>query len=152
RDALAGFWKEMPELRAKFSQAVLGGAAGGIVLTRTFEDAIEFTNQYAPGHLEVLTRDPWEGGGKLRNAGGILLGNHPPIKLGNFVIGANAVLPTARNARTASPLSVFDFMKRSSIACVTRQGYAELAPRAERLARYEGFDAHARAVSPVRAA
>lgn len=152
RDALPGYWKEMSELRVQFSQGVLCGAAGGIVLTRNFEDAIRFTNEYAPEHLEVLTRDPWEVVGKLRNAGEILLGNYTPVTLGNFVIGANAVLPTARNARTASPLSVFDFMKRSSIACVTRQGYAELAPPAQRLATYEGFDAHARAVSSARAA
>jgi histidinol dehydrogenase len=150
RDALPGLWKDMPDLRAKFSQAVLCGGAGGIVLTRTFADAIDFTNEYAPEHLEVLTREPWEVVGKLRNAGEILLGNYSPITLGNFVIGANAVLPTARNARTASPLSVFDFMKRSSIAYVTKLGYAELAPRAERLAKYEGFYAHARAVSPLR--
>jgi histidinol dehydrogenase len=150
RDALPGYWKDMPEQRVKFSQAVLGGNAGGIVLTRSFEDAIRFTNEYAPEHLEVLVRDPWEVVGKLRNAGEILLGNHTPITLGNFVIGANAVLPTARNARTTSPLSVFDFMKRTSIAYVTELGYTELAPRAQRLATYEGFSAHARAVSPLR--
>ena len=148
--ALPKYWNDMCELRVNFSQAVLGGSQGGIVLTRDFQQAIDFTNEYAPEHLEVLARDPWEVLGKLRNAGEVLLGNYTPITLGNFVIGANAVLPTARNARTASPLSIFDYMKRTSIATVTKQGYDALAPHAYRLAKYEGFDAHARAVSPVR--
>jgi len=60
------------------------------------------------------------------------------------------VLPTGGKARTASPLSVFDYMKRMSVAQVTRAGYARVAPDAERLARYEGFDGHARAVSGLR--
>ena len=148
--ALPKYWSDMSELRVNFSQAVLGGSHGGIVLTKDFQQAIDFTNEYAPEHLEVLASDPWEILGKLRNAGEILLGNYTPITLGNFVIGANAVLPTARNARTASPLSIFDYMKRTSIATVTKQGYNALAPHAYRLAKYEGFDAHARAVSPVR--
>jgi histidinol dehydrogenase len=150
REALPKLWKEMSAQRVQFSQAVLGGSAGGIILTRSFQQAIDFTNEFAPEHLEVLAREPWDVLGKLRNAGEILLGNYSPITLGNFVIGANAVLPTARYARTASPLSVFDYMKRSSVASVTKQGYAQLAPHAYRLAKYEGFDAHARAVSSIR--
>jgi histidinol dehydrogenase len=148
--AVPMFLKEMSEQRASFAEAVLGGTAGGIVLTKDFQQAIDFANEYAPEHLEVLARDPWDIVGKLRNAGEILLGRYTPITLGNFVIGVNAVLPTARHSRTASPLSVFDYMKRMSIASVTKQGYDTLAPHAYRLAKYEGFDAHARAVSSVR--
>ena len=70
--------------------------------------------------------------------------------LGNYLIGPNCVLPTGGHARTWSPLSVHDFMKRTSIAQVTRAGYRTLAPYAHRLATYEGFDAHANAVSPLR--
>jgi histidinol dehydrogenase len=60
------------------------------------------------------------------------------------------VLPTARSARTTSALSVFDFMKRISVGYVTKAGYDGLAADANCLAAYEGFDAHARAVSPLR--
>ncbi len=77
----------------------------------------------------------------------MLLGKHTPVTLGNFVLGPNAVLPTSRGAMTHSPLSVFDFMKRISVGYVTSVGYPELAHHARVLATYEGFDAHANAVS-----
>jgi histidinol dehydrogenase len=70
--------------------------------------------------------------------------------LGNFVLGPNAVLPTARAARTSSPLSVYDYLKRTSIAYVTKEGYPAQAAAAYTLADYEGFDGHALAVSPLR--
>ena len=88
--------------------------------------------------------------GSIHNAGEILLGERTPVTLGNFVLGPNAVLPTGGAARTASPLSVFDFMKRTSIGYVTEAAYAELAGHAHALARYEGFDGHARAVAEPR--
>jgi len=66
------------------------------------------------------------------------------------VLGPNAVLPTGAKARTVGPLSVFDYMKRNSVGYVTRAGYDALAGHAQRFATYEGFDAHALAVSPLR--
>jgi histidinol dehydrogenase len=122
-----------------------------VVLAPDFDAAIAFVNDYAPEHLEILSADPFGHLGKIRNAGEILLGEHTPFTLGNFVIGPNAVLPTSGAARTVSPLSVLDFVKRSSVAYVTEGGYGRLAPAAETLARYEGFDGHANAVSATRA-
>jgi histidinol dehydrogenase len=90
--------------------------------------------------------------GRLRHAGEVLLGKYSPSTLANFVLGPNAVLPTGRSARTASPLSVHDFLKRSSVGFVTAAGYAAMAQHAEVLARYEGFDGHANAVSEARRA
>lgn len=150
RAAIPGYWAEMGEQRVSFSSTVLSGQKGGIVLTRDLDEAIAFTNEYAPEHLQVLTRDPWATVGRLRNAGEILMGRHTPTVLGNYLIGPNAVLPTGGWARTASPLSVHDFMKRTSLAYVTEPAYAGLAKQAHRLATYEGFDGHALAVSPVR--
>jgi histidinol dehydrogenase len=121
-----------------------------VVLTRNFEEAMAFVNAYAPEHLEVLCAEPMAVLGRIRNAGEVLLGNYTPITLGNYLLGPNAVLPTGRNARTASPLSVFDFMKRISVGYVTQHGYEAMAADAQRFAAYEGFDAHARAVSPLR--
>ena len=80
----------------------------------------------------------------------ILLGQYSAISLGNYVLGPNAALPTGGKAKTASPLSVFDYLKRTSVAYVTEDGYPLVADDAHRLARYEGFDAHARAVSAAR--
>jgi histidinol dehydrogenase len=149
--ALPGYWAEMSGQRAGFSRAVLCGKHGGIVLTESFEAAVRFTNEFAPEHLEILAAEPFAVLGRITNAGEILLGRHTPITLANYLIGPNAVLPTNRAARTCSPLSVFDFMKRISVGYVTGPAYAGLAEHAERFARYEGFDGHARAVSGLRA-
>lgn len=148
--ALPAYWQQMDSKRVEFSRAVLTGTAGGIILTDTFSDAISFVNEYAPEHLEILSAEPMAVLGRIRNAGEVLLGNYTPITLGNYLLGPNAVLPTGRHARTVSPLSVFDYMKRISVGCVTKAGYAQVAEDAHRLALYEGFDAHARAVSPLR--
>ena len=148
--ALPGYWQQIGEKRADFSQRVLCGDHGGVILTKDFATAIEFVNAYAPEHLEVLAHEPMDVMMKIRNAGEILLGEHSPIVLGNFVLGPNAVLPTNGAAKTAGPLSVFDYMKRMSIAYVTSRGYQELAPKAKRFAEYEGFPGHALAVSDIR--
>ena len=150
RMAIPEYWKTMGEQRVSFSSSVLSGPIGGIVLARDEEEAIAFVNDYAPEHLEVLSKEPFRYLGRLDHAGEILLGEHTPTTLGNFVIGPNHVLPTGGWARTASPVSVFDFMKRTSIAYVTSHGYPELARHAKALATYEGFEAHANAVSELR--
>jgi histidinol dehydrogenase len=149
-EALPTYWQQMDPQRAEFSRRVLTGAAGGIVLTRDFSAAIDFVNAFAPEHLEVLAAEPMGVLGRIRNAGEVLLGKHTPITLGNYLLGINAVLPTGGHAKTLSPLSVFDFMKRISVGHVTQQGYARVAEDAHTLATYEGFDAHARAVSAER--
>jgi histidinol dehydrogenase len=148
--ALPGYWKEMGTQRAEYSSTVLSGKAGGIVLARDAEDAVAFVNEYAPEHVEILSKNPFSYLGRIENAGEILLGEWSPTTLGNFVLGPNHVLPTSGWAKTASPLSVFDFLKRSSVAYVTDRGYPELARHAKVFAKYEGFDGHANAVSGFR--
>lgn len=150
RAAIPGFWDRMGPQRVEFSTAVLGGQRGGIVLAPDMDQAIAFVNDYAPEHLEVLADEPMAYLGRLQHAGEIMLGHNTPVVLGNFLLGPNAVLPTGGAARTASPLSVFDFLKRSSIGYVTANGYPELARHTRALARYEGFDGHALAVSALR--
>lgn len=132
--------------RRGFVEAVLGGARGGAILTEDLDAAVEFVNAFAPEHMEVLVRDPWELLPRLHHAGEILLGEHTPITLANFLLGPNAILPTGGFARTYSALSVHDFLKRSSVAYVSAQGFAHLGPHARRFAAAEGFEAHARAV------
>jgi histidinol dehydrogenase len=148
--AIPEYWKLMGELRVGFSSTVLSGPIGGIVLARDEDEAIAFCNDYAPEHLEVLSKQPFNYLGRLEHAGEILLGEHTPTTLGNYVIGPNHVLPTSGWARTSSAVSVFDFLKRTSIAYVTSKGYPEHAKHAQALATYEGFDAHANAVSALR--
>jgi histidinol dehydrogenase len=148
--ALPGFFAQMSAERARFAEAVLKGPQGGIMLCPDAESAAAFINDYAPEHLQIMSREPMSWLGSFKNAGEILLGEYTPSTLGNFVLGPNHVLPTGGWAKTASPLSVFDFLKRTSIGHVTRDGYERLAPHARTIARYEGFDAHANAVSPIR--
>ena len=148
--ALPGHWARMTPQRVAFSRAVLTGPRGGIVLTGSVEESYAFINDFAPEHLEILSLDPFAHLGRITEAAEILLGPHTPVTLANFVLGPNAVLPTSRWARTYGPLSVTDFVKRSSIGYVTSVAYPELARNARLLADYEGFSSHANAVSAIR--
>lgn len=148
--ALPGLWEKMDGGRVAFSKAVLNGPHGGIVLTPSVEESYRFVNDYAPEHLEILSREPFPHLGQIRNAAEVLMGPHTPITLGNFVLGPNCVLPTSGWARSFGPLSVTDFMKRSSVGYVTAGAYPELARNAKILAEYEGFSSHANAVSSLR--
>ena len=119
--------------------------------TRDLDAALEFTNAYAPEHLQILAAEPTAVLAPIRNAGrSAARALHPVHACELILLGPNAVLPTGGRASTASPLSVFDYMKRMSVAQVTRSGYARAAADAHRFARYEGFDGHARAVSALR--
>ena len=148
--ALPEHWARMSELRVAFSKAVITGKTGGIVLTSSLEESYAFVNAYAPEHLEILSTDPFAHLGKITEAAEILMGPYTPVSIGNFGLGPNAVLPTSRWARTYGPLSVTDFVKRSSIGYVTKSAYPKFAAQAKTLAEYEGFSSHAIAVSDVR--
>ncbi len=148
--AILDFYQNMSPQRVEFASTVLSGPIGGIVLARDEAEAIAFINDYAPEHLQILSTDPHQYVDRIEHAGEILLGIHTPSTLGNFVIGANHVLPTGGWAKTASALSVHDFLKRTSIVHVTAEGYRTLAPHAKNIAQYESFDAHANAVSEMR--
>ncbi len=148
--AIPKYLAKMSAQRADFASTVLSGPLGGIVLATSEDEAIAFCNDYAPEHLQVLSQTPHRYVDRLKHAGEILLGQHTPTTLGNYVIGPDHVLPTSGWAKTASALSVFDFMKRTSIVEVKAEAYATLAKHAHALAKYEGFDAHANAVSELR--
>lgn len=150
--ALPEHWARMTEQRIAFSKAVLTGSTGGVVLTSSIEESYQFVNDYAPEHLEILSEEPFIHLGHITEASEILMGTHTPVSIANFSLGPNAVLPTSRWARTYGPLSVTDFVKRSSIGYVTAPAYAEFARHSRKLALYEGFSSHANAVSPIREA
>jgi histidinol dehydrogenase len=139
----------LPDWRREFVEAVLSGY-GGIVVAPSFDEAIEFSNDYAPEHLHVLAREPFEVLGRLTHAGEVLLGESTSIAFGNYAIGLNAILPTGGFARGYSCVGVPDFMKRSSFAHVTDEGVEDVSRAAVALARYEGFPAHAEAADHVR--
>lgn len=148
--AIPGYWAQMSALRVDFSSTVLCGPKGGIVLTRSAEEAYAFINDYAPEHLQVISKEPHEHLSHIRNASEILLGEYAVGSIANYMMGPNCVLPTSGGARTHSPLGVRDYLKTASIGHMTRRAFDEMAPHTHRFATYEGFDAHANAVSGTR--
>jgi len=143
--ALPDYIAELPEWRQKFVSNVLSNY-GGILLTSSLEESIAFVNDYAPEHLEILTTDPFITLNKVKNAGEILLGPLTPIPTANYCLGLNAILPTGGFARSFSSVSVWDFLKRTGVGYLSREGYARLQGITATLADYEGFPAHAMAI------
>lgn len=146
---LPGKMAALPEWRQNFCRTVFEGSegTGGIVLAADMRTAVDFVNEYAPEHVEVQVREPFALLPQLKNAGEILIGRYTPYCTGNYSVGTNAVLPTGGFAHTYSCTSVYDFLKRTGIAYLTKEGYASLSETTRRLADFEGFPAHANAVT-----
>jgi histidinol dehydrogenase len=119
---------------------------GLIVWVPTVQDAIKVANLRAPEHLEIITRDPEQDSLGVRHAGAIFLGNDTPEPVGDYIAGPSHVLPTAGTARHASPLGVYDFVRRSSIIRYTRDRLYNDASRIIAIAESEGLHGHAEAV------
>ncbi len=119
---------------------------GLIVWVPTVQDAVKVANMRAPEHLEILTRDPETDASGVRHAGAIFLGDDTPEPVGDYIAGPSHVLPTAGTARHASPLGVYDFVRRSSIIRYTRDRLYNDASRIIALAEAEGLHGHAEAV------
>jgi histidinol dehydrogenase len=143
KELIPGLVDTLPEPRRTFCQKGFS-TFGGIVITNSLNASVDFINDYAPEHLQVLVEDSMGMLPRLKNAGEILFGEHCPISLGNYTLGVNAILPTGGFAHTFSCVSVFDFLKRSSFAFVNREGYDKLSGPTRTLAQFEGFPAHAR--------
>jgi histidinol dehydrogenase len=139
----------LPEPRQSFCRAGLESekGTGALILTSTMREAIAFVNEFAPEHLEVLVKEPFALLPELKNAGEILIGPYTPYPICNYVLGTNAILPTGGFAHTFSCTSVYDFLKRTGIGYLTAEGYAALSETTRILAEFEGFPAHAAAVT-----
>jgi histidinol dehydrogenase len=135
----------------KLPRAAIAAASwrdfGAIIMVRSLARAVELANRVAPEHLELAVADPEALLAGVRNAGSVFLGRHTPEVIGDYVGGPNHVLPTARSARFSSGLSVYDFLKRTTLLKLGPDQLAELAPAAITLAEAEGLDAHARSVA-----
>ena len=115
---------------------------GALILVRDEAEAVRLSNLLAPEHLHISTIEPRRLLPALTSAGAIFLGHHTPVAVGDYAAGPSHVLPTGGTARWASGLSANDFLKRSSLISVTRDGLARLAPDIRRLADIEGLSAH----------
>ena len=117
---------------------------GAILVCRSLDDCFVAANRIAPEHLELSLRDPFAWLDKVQNAGACFLGHYAPEPLGDYFAGPNHVLPTSGTARFFSPLSVQDFIKRSSVIYYSREKLLGSARDIGRFARAEGLEAHAR--------
>ncbi len=118
---------------------------GAVVLVKSVAAGIEAVNALAPEHVQVMTREAW-GVAQRVVAGAVFAGRFSPVAVGDYGIGPNHVLPTGGAARRSSPLSVRDFERRQSLVSLTASGLRRVAPGIARLARAEGFAAHAASV------
>ncbi|HQR73104.1 MAG TPA: histidinol dehydrogenase [Sulfurovum sp.] len=119
---------------------------GAIIVASSMDEAIELMNEIAPEHLEVITADPMNLLEKIRHAGAIFLGENTPEPIGDYVAGPNHTLPTGGTAKFYSPLSVENFLKKSSIICMSKQGMQEIGKQCAMIAHTEGLTAHEESV------
>ncbi len=120
---------------------------GYILLAESMEDAIEAVNEIASEHLEIVTVNPMETMTKVKNAGAIFLGNYSSEPLGDYMAGPNHVLPTNGTAKFFSPLSVDDFIKKSSIISYSKEALEKIHKSIETFAKAEGLTAHANSIA-----
>lgn len=119
---------------------------GAVITVKNLDEAFEIANEIAPEHLEVCTLSPFDMLSKVKNAGAVFLGNYSPEPLGDYMAGPNHVLPTGGTAKFFSPLSIDDFIKKSSIISFSKAALKPLEDDIIKFANAEGLTAHANAV------
>ena len=119
---------------------------GAIIVASDMDEAIDLMNEIAPEHLEVVTKDPMALLESIKHAGAIFLGENTPEPIGDYVAGPNHTLPTGGTAKFYSPLSVDNFLKKSSIISMSKQGMQEIGEQCAMIANTEGLTAHEESV------
>ncbi len=119
---------------------------GRIFVADSMEAAIDAANDIASEHMEILTKDPWETMTHIKNAGAIFLGEYSSEPLGDYFAGPDHILPTNGTARFFSPLSVDDFIKKSSVICYSRSELEKVYKKVVTFAEAEGLTAHANSI------
>lgn len=142
-DQVDGFLKELS--RAEIISKSLDNY-GYILLADTMEDVIDVANEIASEHLEIQTKNPFEVMTKIRNAGAIFIGEYASEPLGDYFAGPNHILPTNGTAKFFSPLSVDDFIKKSSIISYSREALQKVHKDIESFAKAEQLTAHANSI------
>ena len=142
-DQVDGFLKELS--RAEIISKSLDNY-GYILLADTMEDVIDVANEIASEHLEIQTKNPFEVMTKIRNAGAIFIGEYASEPLGDYFAGPNHILPTNGTAKFFSPLSVDDFIKKSSIISYSREALQKVHKDLESFAKAEQLTAHANSI------
>ncbi len=120
---------------------------GAIIVTDSMDRAISLMNQIAPEHLEIVTKNPMELLPKIKHAGAIFLGQYTPEPIGDYIAGPNHTLPTGGTAKFYSPLSVDNFLKKSSIIAMSQRGINDIGRECAMIADMEGLTAHKKSVT-----
>lgn len=120
---------------------------GAIIVTDTLKEGIEVVNRLAPEHLEIVTEEPMALVGQIENAGAIFLGPYSSEPVGDYFAGPNHIIPTNGTARFASPVDLDDFIKKSSMIYYSKEALLRDGEMIMELARREGLEGHARAIS-----
>lgn len=139
---VAAVERQLGEL-ATGADATASWRAHGAVVVAPLGRSPELVDRLAPEHVEFAVEDPEALAGRVRHAGAIFLGRLTPEAIGDYVAGSNHVLPTSRAARFSSGLSIYDFIKRTSIVRCDAASFARLGPHTVALAEAEGLPAHA---------
>lgn len=138
---------QIPQLpRAEIARASIDDN-GKIIIVESMRQAVEISNEIAPEHLEVCVDDPFALLNLIKNAGSVFLGKNVPESLGDYLAGPNHTLPTSGTARFSSPLSVDDFVKKSSFIYYTDEALKAVKDDVVRFAEKEGLHAHGKCVS-----
>jgi histidinol dehydrogenase len=145
-DVEAAITRQLAQLETGETAAASWRDHGAVVLA-PLEASPELVNRIAPEHVEFATSHPDGLADRVRHAGAIFLGRYTPESIGDYVAGSNHVLPTSRAARFSSGLSIYDFIKRTSIVRCDARSFARLGPHTAALAAAEGLPAHARAAT-----
>lgn len=119
---------------------------GAIIITNSLDESIAIANKIAPEHLEILTKDPFSIYESIKNAGAIFLGEYSPEPLGDYFAGPNHTLPTSSTARFSSPLSVDDFIKKTSLIYYGKEALMKSKDSIIRIAEEEGLTGHANSI------
>lgn len=119
---------------------------GAIIITSCLAESVNLANKIAPEHLEILTRNPFDVYRGIKNAGAIFLGEYSPEPVGDYFAGPNHTLPTSSTSRFSSPLSVDDFIKKTSLVYYSKKALAESKDSIIRIAEEEGLTGHANSV------
>lgn len=119
---------------------------GYILVAETMDDAIDAANEISSEHLEILTKNPFDTMTRVKNAGAMFLGEYSSEPLGDYFAGPNHVLPTNGTAKFFSPLSVDDFIKKSSIISFSREALEPMSQDIQKFAKAEGLTAHANSI------
>ncbi|MBI1927616.1 histidinol dehydrogenase [Candidatus Poribacteria bacterium] len=120
---------------------------GAAFVVEDLSEAIALVNTIAPEHVELVAENPLEWVGAIRNAGSIMIGPYTPESVGDYIAGPNHILPTGGTAKYASPLSVDDFLKKTSLISYTATALEKVTPAVVKLAQIEGLDGHAAAMT-----